>query len=161
MCVYALRSRDRVAAHVTAQPVMVEFFAPWCGHCKHLAPEWAAAADRLAGEVKMVAVDATIATAVAARFGVKGFPTIKVRDRNRFFPLFPSPPPPVCFQMFGPGAKTDDTARPYEDARTADALVRAANGLLAEAGPSVPTEVGPRSRDGGGARGHPVRFLCR
>ena len=43
--------------------------------------------------------------------------------------------------MFGAGAKTDDTARAYEDARTADAIVRAANGLLAESGPAVPTEI--------------------
>ena len=49
---------------------LVEFFAPWCGHCQQLAPEFAKAATELEGKVKLGAVDATVNTKVAAKFKV-------------------------------------------------------------------------------------------
>nr|XP_061806625.1 protein disulfide-isomerase A6-like [Nerophis lumbriciformis] len=61
---------------------LVEFFAPWCGHCKNLEPEWAAAAsavkDQTKGKVRLGAVDATVHQAVSSRYGIRGFPTIKI-----------------------------------------------------------------------------------
>uniref|UniRef100_A0A3P9KWZ5 Protein disulfide-isomerase A6 n=1 Tax=Oryzias latipes TaxID=8090 RepID=A0A3P9KWZ5_ORYLA len=61
---------------------LVEFFAPWCGHCKNLEPEWAAAAtavkEQTKGKVRLGAVDATVHQVLSSRYGVRGFPTIKI-----------------------------------------------------------------------------------
>ena len=57
--------------------MIVEFFAPWCGHCKNLTPEYKKAAKALKGFVKLVAVDADAHRSLGSRFGVQGFPTLK------------------------------------------------------------------------------------
>jgi len=80
---------------------LVEFFAPWCGHCKSLAPEWAKAANELKGKVKLGAVDATVHTSIASRYDVKGYPTIK----------------------FFPGGKKGSDAEEYDGGRTAPDIV--------------------------------------
>lgn len=57
---------------------LVEFYAPWCGHCKNLEPEWNVAATELKGKVKVAKLDATTNQKVAGRYDIKGYPTIKI-----------------------------------------------------------------------------------
>ncbi|KAK6919293.1 Thioredoxin domain [Dillenia turbinata] len=67
---------------------IVEFFAPWCGHCKKLAPEWKKASNNLKGKVKLGHVDCDAEKSLMSRFNVKGFPTILVfgADKDSPFP---------------------------------------------------------------------------
>lgn len=54
--------------------VLVEFFAPWCGHCKKLAPELDKAADRLKGVVPFAKVDATVDVQLASKYQISSYP---------------------------------------------------------------------------------------
>ncbi|KAG0242697.1 hypothetical protein B0O80DRAFT_462260 [Mortierella sp. GBAus27b] len=65
--------------------VMVEFYAPWCGHCKNLTPHYKSAAKNLHGIVKLGAIDCDDDKnrPVCSQYDIKGFPTIKVFPPNR------------------------------------------------------------------------------
>lgn len=95
---------------------LVEFYAPWCGHCKNLAPEWEEAAHKLAGEVKLGAIDATANEGLAQKYGIKGFPTIK---------------------LFSAGKK--GKAKDYQGPRDAEGITQYALKTLDEAGVPVKT----------------------
>merc|ERR1712130_707699 len=49
---------------------MIEFYAPWCGHCKALAPEWESAAKKLSGKAKLGKIDATVESKLADTYKI-------------------------------------------------------------------------------------------
>jgi protein disulfide-isomerase A6 len=98
---------------------IVAFYAPWCGHCQKLLPEWNAAATQLKGQIKLAKVDATVNQQLASRYQIQGYPTIKI---------------------FPPGDKTNSNIEEYNGPRDEDGIVQYALSKLNSYGyvPDIP-----------------------
>lgn len=74
---------DRIVLDST-KDVFVEFYAPWCGHCKSLAPEYEKFGKAFESEegVVIAKADADAEKGLGSRFGITGFPTLKWFPKN-------------------------------------------------------------------------------
>ena len=67
----------------TEKPMLVEFYANWCGHCKTLAPEYAKAAEALKEDkITLASIDCTNHQEFCGKQGVSGYPTIRVYKKG-------------------------------------------------------------------------------
>jgi thioredoxin 1 len=60
----------------SAQPVLVDFYAEWCGPCKMMSPVLDAVADELAGQVKICKINVDEAQEIASQFNVMSIPNL-------------------------------------------------------------------------------------
>jgi putative thioredoxin len=84
-------------------PVVVDFWADWCGPCKQLSPALEAAETKRDGEVVLAKVDVDSNQALAARFGVQGIPAVKAFRDGEIVDEFVGAVPPAQVEAFFDG----------------------------------------------------------
>ncbi|UJR37656.1 hypothetical protein I4U23_030353 [Adineta vaga] len=84
-------TKDNFTQFLQQNPVvLVEFYAPWCGHCKQLTPHYEQAARLMKdvdNPVAFAKIDATIEESLAREYSIEGYPTIKIFHKNSEKPL--------------------------------------------------------------------------
>lgn len=68
---------DRLVAQ-SSMPILVDYWAPWCGPCRMVAPELKKVAARRAGRALIVKVNTDVLSDLGQRFGVRSIPTLAV-----------------------------------------------------------------------------------
>jgi putative thioredoxin len=94
---------QRVLERSKEVPVLVDFWADWCQPCHMLAPVIEQAVDEHAGKVELAKLDADQNQATAARYGVRGLPTVKAFRNGEVVDEFTGAQPALVVERFVAG----------------------------------------------------------
>jgi putative thioredoxin len=110
---------QRVVERSAALPVLVDFWADWCQPCHMLAPVIEDAVAAHEGKIELAKLDVDSNQATAARYGVRGLPTVKAFRDGRVVSEFTGAQPPAVVERFVVGlvpSEADELAGGDEEA---------------------------------------------
>jgi putative thioredoxin len=151
-------------------PVVVDFWADWCGPCKQLSPALEAAETKRDGEVVLAKVDVDSNQALAQQFGVQGIPAVKAFRDGKIVDEFTGAVPPAQVEAFFDGlapSRADELLAAGDELslreaselepRRADIVVALANARLARGAEAEALEAVEPFPDDFGAAGIAAR----
>jgi putative thioredoxin len=91
---------QRVVERSRELPVVVDFWAEWCGPCRTLSPALEAAASRREGDVELAKLDTDANQQISAAFGIRGIPAVKAFRDGKVVDEFTGAIPPAKVEEF-------------------------------------------------------------
>ncbi|CEG37496.1 protein disulfide-isomerase domain [Plasmopara halstedii] len=99
-------------------PWLIKFYAPWCGHCKRLAPTWTKLSRTLketGSNVRVAKVDCTVHRRVCSRFGVNGYPSLFYLNDGQVYRYKGGRTLPAFLDFVESGWKTAESTGPIPE----------------------------------------------